>query len=224
MNRIREDRRLAALLDRLHAASAAQEAETAGYLAGAGARSTIGDEADWQAGRAFWRDKLVALDRDKAELCYLLCRAAGARRVLEAGTSFGVSTLYLAAAVLDNGGGTVIATEFEPEKAAVAARHFEQAGVAGAVDLRVGDVRETIRPDDGPIDVLLLDIWVPMVRPVLERAAPLMPVGAFVVADNTASRREAYGEMFAYFADRANGFTTTTLPFAGGLELAVRTG
>jgi len=62
-------------------------------------------------------DKLVALDRDKAEFCYLICRARGSPGHRRAGTSFGVSTLYLAAALRDNGGGVVIATEYEPEKA-----------------------------------------------------------------------------------------------------------
>ena len=70
----------------------------------------------------FRSDKLVALDRDKAEFCYQLCRATNARRIVEVGTSYGVSTLYLAAAVRDNiraagGDGVVIGTEYEPRKA-----------------------------------------------------------------------------------------------------------
>ena len=84
--------------------------------------------------KTFLRDKLVALDRDKAEFCYQLCRANGARRIVEAGTSFGVSTLYLAAAVRDNtlaagdgANGVVIATEHEPSKACAAKAHFQEA-------------------------------------------------------------------------------------------------
>ena len=73
--------------------------------------------------KAFLSDKLVALDRDKAEFCYQLCRASDARRIVEIGTSFGVSTLYLAAAVRDNvraagGNGVVIGTEYEPARPA----------------------------------------------------------------------------------------------------------
>src|SRR4051794_39783643 len=71
--------------------------------------------------KTFLSDKLYALDRDKAEFCYQLCRAMNARRIVEIGTSFGVSTLYLAAAVRDNtaasGDGVVIGNEHEPEKA-----------------------------------------------------------------------------------------------------------
>jgi predicted O-methyltransferase YrrM len=94
----------------------------------------------------FLSDKLVALDREKAEFCYQLCRANGARRIVEAGTSFGVSTLYLAAAVRDNtqaasGGadGVVIATEREPNKVRAAKAHFQAAGLSGFIDLRDGD-------------------------------------------------------------------------------------
>ena len=223
MNSVRDDPVLDAVLRRLHAASDAQQAESAAYLGGDGARSTVGNASEWEAGREFWRDKYVALDRDKAEFCYGLCRAKRARRVLEAGTSFGVSTLYLAAAVRDNGGGTVIATEIEVEKASAAKANFVEAGLAGLIDLREGDIREQIHPSDGPIEFLLLDIWVPMVRPTLDLVAPLMPTGAVLVADNTTTRRAEYAEMFAFLGDPANGFTTATLPFLGGFELAIKT-
>ena len=96
---------------------------------------------------AFRRDKLVALDRDKAEFCYQLCRATDARRIVEVGTSHGVSTLYLAAAVRDNirlcgGRGIVVGTEYEPAKARAARANFEEAGLSRFIDLREGDLRE----------------------------------------------------------------------------------
>ncbi|KRE62445.1 class I SAM-dependent methyltransferase [Nostocoides sp. Soil756] len=222
-NSLREDARLRATLDRLHAASAAQEAENRQWLAGEGRGTTTGSDERLEAGRAYWADKYVALDREKAELCYLLCRMRGARRVVEAGTSYGVSTLYLAAAVRDNGGGVVVGTEREPGKVAQARAHLEEAGLADLVDLREGDLRETLRPDDGPVDLLLLDIWVPMVAATLALVAPRIPVGGFLVADNTVARREDYAALFEFLDDPANGFTTTTLPMPDGLELAVRT-
>src|SRR5690606_29751052 len=102
------------------------------------------------------------------------CAARCARRVVEAGTSFGVSTLYLAAAVRDTvegraGEGIVIGTEHEPAKAAAARAHFAEAGLSEFVDLREGDLRETLRDPGGPVDFLLLDIWAPLARPALER-------------------------------------------------------
>ena len=115
---------LEALLDRLHAQSDGQAAETSAFFtearrASGRDRTQSGFDDDM---RQYLTDKLVALDRDKAMFCYQACRALGARRVVEAGTSHGVSTLYLAAAVRDNGhdDGVVIGTEYEPVKAAVA--------------------------------------------------------------------------------------------------------
>ena len=104
------------LLDRLYAQSASQKEAMEWYFT---ARAQEG-ALDWKTMDAhttqFLSDKLVALDRNKAEFCYQVCRSLGARRIVEAGTSFGVSTLFLAAAVSDNvraggGEGVVIATE-----------------------------------------------------------------------------------------------------------------
>ena len=126
------DAKLEALLGRLHEQSKAQEPETPAYFQSRAAAGRT-DFSFMDAGdHAHFADKLVALERDKAQFCYLTCRAIGARRVVELGTSFGVSTLYLAAAVRDNcralgGGGVVIGTEHESAKAK-AARANDRAG------------------------------------------------------------------------------------------------
>jgi predicted O-methyltransferase YrrM len=177
--------------------------------------------------KAFRSDKLVALDRDKAEFCYQLCRANGARRIVEIGTSYGVSTLYLAAALRDNlrvggGEGVVIATEYEPAKAQAARGHFEEAGLSRFIDLREGDLRQTLKQIDGPVDFMLVDIWIAMARPALELVAPHLRPGAIVVCDNTEQYRADYADYFAFIADPANRFRTMTLPFGGGFELSVR--
>jgi predicted O-methyltransferase YrrM len=220
--RLRFEPRLAALLDRLHARSEAQSGELASYF---GRRAAAGD-LDWNAfdddADRFLADKLVALDRDKAELCHQLCRALRARRVVEAGTSFGVSTLYLADAVRANGGGVVIGTEVEPAKARAARAVFAEAGLEALIDLREGDLRETLRDVGGPVDFVLIDIWTPLARPALERVSPKLRPGAIVVADNTTQFRDAYRDYFAFLEDPANGFCTSTLPYPGGFELSVR--
>ncbi|HEX7382575.1 MAG TPA: class I SAM-dependent methyltransferase [Nevskiaceae bacterium] len=223
MNSIADDARLCALLDRLHARSIDQGTELKRHTTGAGGASVAAGTPsvdDMLADRPFWKDKLVALDRDKAEFCYRLCRATGARTIVEAGTSWGVSTLYLAAAVRDNGGGVVIGTEYEAEKAAMARRHFAEAGLTEQIDLREGDLRETLKAIPASIDFLLMDIWAPMVMPVMHAVAPHLRRGAVIVADNTARAREHYATFFAYLAE--HGYTTQTLPFDGGLEMAVK--
>lgn len=226
------DPTLNALLDALHAKSEGQEAAIGSYI---GARTAAG-ELSWEAldaaAHRFMADKLVALDRDKAEFCYGLCRATGARRIVEIGTSFGVSTLYLAAAARDNaaaGGGPgpaplVVGVEHEPDKAAAARANFRAAGLDDLIDLKVGDLRETLKSLEGPIDFVLMDIWTEMARPAIELLAPHLCEGAVIIADNTLSHREPYRAYFDFIADPANRLRTTTLPFSGGLEMTVRLG
>jgi predicted O-methyltransferase YrrM len=222
------DAKLEALLDRLHAQSHAQEDDTADFFRRrAEARELSWDGFD-ETSHRFMVDKFVALDRDKAEFCYMLCRSLGARLVVEAGSSFGVSTLYLAAAVRDNcgpgGGGMVIGTEHEPAKAAAARANFAAAGLGEFIDLREGDLRETLKDIGGPIDFTLVDIWVEMARPALELVAPRLRPGAVVCADNTAQVRGPYRAYFDFIADPKNGLRTQTLPFAGGFEMTVKVG
>jgi predicted O-methyltransferase YrrM len=221
------------LLDRLYAQHAAQnDALTAYFTARAAEKSLDWNRFDERTNE-FLRDKLVALDRSKAEFCYHVCRALRARRVVEAGTSFGVSTLFLAAAVRDNlrletrgldggGPGGVIGTEYEPEKAKIARRHFAEAGLADLIDFREGDLRDTLRVVEGPVDFMLIDIWTPMAQPALMLVAPRLREGAVVICDNTLQFREGYAEYFAFVHDPRNGLRTMTLPFEGGLEFTVR--
>jgi len=212
-------------LQRLLATLHAKSDEQAPVIASFDARRA-GGARDEDELKSFRSDKLVALDRDKAEFCYQLCRAIDARRIVEAGTSYGVSTLYLAAAVRDNvrgagGSGIVIGTEHEPEKARAARRHFEQAGLSRFIDLREGDLRETLKQIDGPVDFMLVDIWIPMARPALALVSPHLRPGAIVVCDNTGLYRAEYADYFAFLQDPRNRFHTMTLPFNGGLEFSV---
>jgi predicted O-methyltransferase YrrM len=222
--RVLHDPELERLLAGLHARSDEQARAIETYFAGLDKDGVTPAEDEI---RAFRRDKFVALDRDKAAFCYQLCRAGDVRRIVEVGTSFGVSTLYLAAAVRDNvlaagGDGVVIGTEYEPEKALVARSNFEAAGLSRFIDLREGDLRETLRRIEGPVDFVLVDIWIAMARPALELVTPHLRPGAIVVCDNTAQHRDAYADYFAFLDDPGNGFRTMTLPFEGGLELSVR--
>ncbi|EWG41953.1 hypothetical protein FVEG_03931 [Fusarium verticillioides 7600] len=175
-------------------------------------------------------DKFVALDPDKCAYVYLLLRSMKARFVVEAGTSFGVSTIYLALAVSQNAGlqpGKVIATENEPTKAVKARKYWSQAGddIEKFIELREGDLRETLKtglPEQ--VDFLLLDIWTPLALPTLKLVKPRMKPGATVVADNTEAAKAGYKDLMAYLEDNTNGFKLTTLPYSGGLLVAVYLG
>lgn len=215
-----DDPQLRQLLDELHGLSDAQDADILAYFSN---RSDIVLEKFDQDVHTFFADKLVALDRAKAEFCYALCRALNARHVIEVGTSHGVSTLYLAHAIQANGGGTVIGTEYEPQKANIAQSNFEQANLEAVIDLRVGDLRVTLQDIAGQIDFVLIDIWMEMAAPALKLIAPHLRRGAVVICDNTSAFRDAYNDYFDVLTDPALGFVTQTLPFEGGLEMSVKT-
>ncbi len=161
------------------------------------------------------------IHRDQGDLIYLLCRAISATRVVEFATSLGVSTLYFAAALRDNGGGTVIGSEIVPEKAATALRNLADAGLADLVDLRVGDARETLRDLGGPVDFALIDGFPVRTGPtlalqVMEVVAPQLRNGALVMNDN------GEPDYLEFVRDPANGFRSLSLPLKGATELSVK--
>jgi predicted O-methyltransferase YrrM len=140
------------LLNTLHTQSSTQEAS----ISSSDYQSETFDD--------LMRDKFIALDEDKSQYLYQLCRMINAKTIVEAGTSFGVSTIYLALAASANvaatgGAGKVIATENEPTKAAKAKDHWVQCGdlVTDVIDLREGNLLETLKRDVEGVDLLLLD-------------------------------------------------------------------
>lgn len=113
---------------------------------------------------ALMQDKFIALDEDKCQYMYWLINATGATNIVEAGTSFGVSTIYLALAVAKTKAatgkdGVVVATEKEETKAEIARGYWRQCGgeVEKNIDLRVGDLLETLKEGLPTVDLLLLD-------------------------------------------------------------------
>jgi predicted O-methyltransferase YrrM len=218
------DPKLDALLDRLHAQSDTQIDETNAYFEQREQEVAIDQENFYDDDMyRFLSDKMVALDRDKAEFCYLLCRSLRATRVVEAGTSFGVSTLYLAAAVRDNQveNGVVIGTEYEPKKVEIARANFKEAGLSEFIELREGDLRQTLQDVGGPVDFMLVDIW-EVALPALELVSSSLRPGAIVACDNTAVDAAEYRDYFEFVNDPRNRFRTMTVPFEGGFELTVR--
>lgn len=157
------------LLSHLHAASLEQEAAMSNDKKVFSSK-ILGDIEDKLAGQGdaknefdkLMLDKFIALDEDKCHFVYQLINAVGATNVVEAGTSFGVSTIYLALAtaqtkVATGKPGTVIATEKEPQKAAIAQGYWKECGVEEHIDIRVGDLLETLKQDVPEVDLLLLD-------------------------------------------------------------------
>jgi len=216
---------LAPLLDRM---SAEAEAPAPAELGAALAQLTPQErsrliastnEADYRRFYGLARDAYLAVSRDTARLLYMLVRAAGARSVVEFGTSFGLSTLHLAAGLRDNGGGRVITTEFEPSKAARAQENFAAGALADLIELREGDALQTLARDlPGQIDLVLLDGAKGLYLAVLTLLEGHLRPGALIVADN-ADRSPEY---LHRVRSATGGYTS--VPFAEDVELSMRTG
>lgn len=131
------------------------------------------------------KDTHLAVSRGTGDLLYILARTRGARAIVEFGTSFGVSTVFLAAALRDNGGGRLIGSEYEPSKANAARAALAEAELADLVEIREGDALDTFAGDlPNPIDLVFLDGAKSLYLDVLRRLEPLLSPGALVVADN----------------------------------------
>jgi predicted O-methyltransferase YrrM len=161
----------------------------------------------------------LPVSRDTAVLLYTLARSTGARTIVEFGMSFGISTLHLAAALRDNGGGRLITSEFEPSKVAQARKHLSAGGLIDLVEVREGDALQTLSADlPETIDLVLLDgaksLYLDILRLLESRLRP----GALVVADN-ADHSPDYLEHV-----RSPGSGYLSVGFAEDVELSMRIG
>ncbi len=215
------DRQINEVLDRLHARAARQLPAIVAHVALEAVKGLMGAKRA-NADAEYYRDKLISIDRAQGWLIYTLCRSLQARRVVEFGTSYGVSTLYLAAAMRDQGGGLVIGTEIEAEKAAHARRHFEEAGVRDLIELREGDARDTLKDCGGPVDFLLVDGFPELAAPIIELMAAQLRKGAIVVCDNVGHFPAAVASYLDFVRRPENGFVSTLLPLRSGTELSVK--
>jgi predicted O-methyltransferase YrrM len=168
------------------------------------------------------RDALLPVSRDAGRFLYGLVRSTAARRVVEFGTSFGISTLYFAAALRDNGGGRVIGSELEPSKVVKATQHLAEAGLAEFAEIRAGDARETLRDTGGAIDLLFLDGWKELCLDVLHVVAANLRPGSVVLADDVALFPQQLASYLAYVRDPANGFVSVYLTLGDGIEYSVK--
>ena len=163
------------------------------------------------------KDFPLAVSRETGALLYMLARSCNARTIVEFGTSFGISTLHLAAALRDNGGGKLITSEFEPSKVARARDHLTTGGLIDLVEIREGDAMQTLR-DDLPdtIDLLLLDGAKALYPDILNLVESRLKPGAFVIADNA----DYSPEYLSRVRSPENGYVS--VPFGEDVELSMR--
>lgn len=159
-------------------------------------------------------DNYLNVSAELGQFLYICTRACRARYIVEFGTSFGVSTIHLAAALRDGGGGRLVSTELELAKAQRAQRNLDEAGVGDVVDIRVGDALETLQDgiEDG-VDLVLLDGAWSLYLPVLRILEPRLSPGALIIAENAVDEA---GDYLTYVRNSGNGYRSLPLPFETG--------
>lgn len=217
-----QDPRAAAVLKRLHSDARCQNFSLAFQFARYWPQMALRQPLAWSKLEGALDNRYLSLDPDNGFLCYQLARALRAQRIVEFGTSMGVSTIYLASAVRANGGGTVIATELVPEKAQRARANLQEAGLEAYVDLRVGDALETLKGTIGPVDMLINDGFPRFALPIMKLLAPTMRPGAIALCGNAALFPGDHVNFLRWVRDPANGFSSCPLPMKLAGEMSVK--
>ncbi|MGX5794682.1 class I SAM-dependent methyltransferase [Pseudomonas sp. ArH3a] len=208
---------LAPLIERLYAQAGAATSPLINSVSREERERMMHSKTDYLELYTMLKDLWLPVSRDTGHLLYMLARSSKARAIVEFGTSFGLSTLFLAAALRDNGGGVLIGSEFEPSKIALARKHFIEGGVSDLIDIREGDALVTLATDmPEAVDLLLLDGAKALYGDVLNLVENHLRAGALVVADNT----DYCPQYLARVRDPANGYLSVA--FADDIELSIR--
>lgn len=154
-------------------------------------------------------------------LLYLLVRLLRPQTIVEFGSSFGASLVYLASAVRDNGSGVVTGTELNPHKVAAARLNVDRAGLGEHVRILAGDAITTLATVPAPVDLLLLDGWKEQYLPALITIEPALRPGSIVVADNLSMLPQSYLD---HVRSPAGRYVSIELPLGDGVELSLRQG
>jgi predicted O-methyltransferase YrrM len=204
------------LLDRLFAEADASES-TLQSIVKSDAASLVTSKTAYRKYYGLLKNIPLPVSHETGDLLYMLTRAMGAHNVLEFGTSFGISTIYLAAALRDNGGGRVITTEFESSKAARARENLTEAGLIDLVEIREGDALETLSSGlPKTLDFVLLDGAKALYRDILQRVEGCLRPGSFVLADDARFCKEFIQQM------RSDTNRYLSVPLADDLEISMR--
>lgn len=168
------------------------------------------------------RDELLlSVGLESGVFLNTLAKSAKSKTILELGTSYGYSTVFLAEAAMANGG-KVITVEKSPEKSKYARQKITEAGLLDAVEFKVGDALEILADSEESFDLVLLDIWKELYLPCFELFFPKLVKGAWVLADNMIDPPAFLPEATAYRnrIRETNAFDTVLLPIGSGIEMS----
>ncbi len=164
---------------------------------------------------------LLPVGQEVGQFLNALVKSTRAQHILEIGTSYGYSTIWLAEAAKKTGG-KVTTLEIAPQKVAYAENQLNIAGLAGYVDFIIGDAVASIISSVQEVDFVLVDVWKELYLPAFNAFLPKLNQGAFVVADNMIHPEIHKQEAAAYRAAvrATEAFDTILLPLGSGLEVS----
>ena len=222
-----ENPAITAVLARLHASAAADKWKIIPRVPRYFWAKFTGGLADNSIQHRLFSDLYSAVTPERGAVLYLIARAVRARRIVEFGSSFGISTLYLAAAVRDNFPGEsapaaqIIGSDMEARKVAAARKNIQDAEVADLVTILQGDALQTLQSVEGPIDFAFLDGRKDLYLPVLKLLELKLRPGAVILSDNIDSFRKQVAPFLHYVQSGANGYTSATLNLSDSMEFSI---
>ena len=168
---------------------------------------------------------LLAVGPATGQLMNLLVKEAESKVILEIGTSYGYSTLWLAEAARETQG-RVITLELQVEKQQYARERMKRAGLADFVDFRLGDATQSIANLETNVDFVLLDLWKDLYVPCFKLFHPKLSAGAIVVADNMLFPESArtHASVYRQHVRSQADMQSILLPVGSGLEVSRFTG
>lgn len=166
-------------------------------------------------------DLLLSVGREVGTLLYLLSTGAQSRRILELGSSYGYSTVWLAAAARLTGG-KVTSLELKDYKIEHARQALTRAGLSSRVEFHAGDCLDTLRNLPGPFDFVLLDVWKDLYLPCFELVHPKLAPGGLIIADNMLLPAMVRPQAEAYRARvrKALDLDSVLLDIGNGIEVS----
>lgn len=196
-----------------------------GILSEYEARAAMESPHIMQMSEEEWRRRrdefMLSVGHDTGRLLNILAKGARARSILEVGSSYGYSTLWLAEAARKTGG-TVFSLEINSSKQEYARAMIAKAGLDGQVEFFLGDAVKTIASLDGPFDFVLLDLWKDLYVSCFDLFYPKLKPGAIVVADNMLRPEDYLPEAMAYrkHARSHSKIESVLLAVGSGIELS----
>lgn len=163
--------------------------------------------------------RMRAIGRETGQLLNILASSLEAPNILELGTSFGYSGIWLAAAARASGG-RLVTMELHGYKSAHAQEMSAKAGLSQFVDFKVGDAVQMIGELPGKVDFVFVDLWKDLYVPCLEAFYPRLNPGAIIVADNMIRPGTEHVRAYARAIRAKPGMTSVPLPVGTGIEVS----